>query len=167
MRETFAGGLHGIEHAMIGIMPFHVMCDRWDMGGVSTPSHPDTNKPTVFIYDGFEGGIGLSEKAFELITEIVKTTYELVKDCKCEDGCPACIYSPKCGNENKPLDKKGTMLILKELLSMMGIEDVTILTPAFVRQRITQYKRFAYAHPNFCSAKTSFMPGTLYAMPKR
>jgi len=125
MRETFAGGLHGIEHAMIEIMPFHVMCDRWDMGGVSTPSHPDTNKPTVFIYDGFEGGIGLSEKAFELTTEIVKTTYELVKDCKCEDGCPACIYSPKCGNENKPLDKKGTMLILKKLLSMMGIEDVT------------------------------------------
>ena len=60
----------------------------------------------------------MSAKAFELITEIVKTTYELVKDCKCEDGCPACIYSPKCGNENNPLDKKGTMLILKELLSI-------------------------------------------------
>ncbi len=122
-REVFAGGLHGIEHAMIGIMPFHVMCDRWDIGGVSTPDHPNTNKPTVFIYDGFEGGIGLAEKAFELITEIVKMTYELVRDCKCEDGCPACIYSPKCGNENKPLDKKGTILILKELLRNMGVED--------------------------------------------
>ncbi len=122
-RGVFAGGLHGIEHAMIGIMPFHVMCDRWDIGGVSAPNHPDTMKPTVFIYDGFEGGIGLTEKAFELIVEIVKMTLELVRDCKCEDGCPACIYSPKCGNENKPLDKKATILILEELLNLMKQED--------------------------------------------
>lgn len=122
-REVFAGSLHGIEHAIIGIMPFHVMCDRRDIGGVSTLNHPNTNKPTVFIYDGFEGGIGLAEKAFELITEIVKMTYELVRDCKCKYGCPACIYSPKCGNENELLDKKTTILILKELLSRMGVED--------------------------------------------
>ena len=120
----FEGGLHGIEHAMIGIMPFHVMCDRWDIGGVSTPNHPDTMKPTIFIYDGFEGGIGLTEKAFELIVEIVKMTLELVRNCKCEDGCPACIYSPKCGNENKPLDKKGTILILERLLAMMTARKV-------------------------------------------
>ncbi|MGB9636962.1 MAG: Zn-binding domain-containing protein, partial [Thermoplasmata archaeon] len=119
----FAGGLHGIEHAMIGIMPFHVMCDRWDLGGKSTPNHPDTMKPTIFVYDGFEGGIGLTEKAFELIREIVKMTFELVRDCKCEKGCPACIYSPKCGNENKPLDKKATILILDELLKLMEQED--------------------------------------------
>lgn len=118
-REMFCGGLHGIEHAMIGIMPFHVMCDRWDIGGVSTLNHPDTMKPTVFIYDGFEGGIGLTEKAFELIVEIAKMTFELVRDCKCEDGCPACVYSPKCGNENKPMDKKGTILILGGLLDTM------------------------------------------------
>lgn len=121
----FNGGLHGIEHAMIGIMPFHVMCDRGDLGGVSTPNHPDTMKATVFIYDGFEGGIGLTEKAFELklIREIVKMTFELVRDCKCDNGCPACIYSPKCGNENKPLDKKATILILEELLKLMEQED--------------------------------------------
>jgi DEAD/DEAH box helicase domain-containing protein len=115
----FAGGIHGIEHSMIGIMPFHVMCDRWDIGGVSTPNHLDTKKPTVFIYDGFEGGIGLAEKAFGLIPEIIKMSYELVRDCKCESGCPGCIYSPKCGNENKPLDKKATILILKDLLDRM------------------------------------------------
>lgn len=120
--EIFAGGLHGIEHAIIGIMPFHVMCDRWDIGGVSVPNHPDTMKPTVFINDSFEGGIGLTEKAFELIVKIVKMTLELVRDCKCEYGCPACIYSPKCGNENKPLDKKATILILEELLNLMKQE---------------------------------------------
>lgn len=123
MREVFDGGLHGVEHAMIGIISFHVMCDRWDMGGLSTPNHPDTNRPTIFIYDGFEGGIGLTEKAIELITEILKMTYKLVKDCKCEDGCPACIYSPKCGNENKPLDKRATILLLKELLHKMNVKD--------------------------------------------
>ena len=122
-REVFAGGLHGIEHAMIGIIPFQVMCDRWDIGGVSAPNHPDTKNPTVFIYDGFEGGIGLTEKAFELIIELVTRSYELVRDCKCEDGCPACIYSPKCGNENKPLDKKTTVLILEEVLKLMKQED--------------------------------------------
>lgn len=115
----FGGSLHGIEHAMIGIMPFHIMCDRWDIGGVSTPNHPDTMKPTIFIYDGFEGGIGLTEKAFELIAEIVKMTLELVEECKCKEGCPSCIYSPKCGNENRPLDKKGTVVVLKELLKKM------------------------------------------------
>jgi DEAD/DEAH box helicase domain-containing protein len=120
----FAGGLHGIEHAMIGIMPFHVMCDRWDIGGVSTPYHPDTANPTVFIYDGFEGGIGLTEKAFELIENIIKMTLELVRDCNCESGCPACIFSPKCGNENEPLDKKGTILLLEKLLGMMNVESV-------------------------------------------
>lgn len=121
-RVDFGGGLHGIEHAMIGIMPFHVLCDRWDIGGVSTPHHPDTTNPTIFIYDGFEGGIGLTEKAFELIETIVGMTLELVKDCNCEEGCPACIYSPKCGNDNKPLDKKGTILVLEKLLEMMKVE---------------------------------------------
>jgi len=115
--ELFAGGLHGAEHAVIGVMPFHVMCDRWDIGGVSTIRHPDTGSPTVFVYDGFEGGIGLCERAFEFIGDILKMAYELVKDCPCDEGCPACIYSPKCGNDNRPLDKKGSALILEYVLS--------------------------------------------------
>jgi len=117
--ELFAGGLHGAEHALIGVMPFHVMCDRWDIGGVSTIRHSDTGKATVFVYDGFEGGIGLTERAFELIGDIVKMAYELVKDCTGDSGCPACIYSPKCGNDNRPLDKRGTKLILGELRAVM------------------------------------------------
>lgn len=114
-REVFGGSLHGIEHAMIGIMPFHVMCDRWDIGGLSTNFHPSTGKPTVFIYDGFEGGIGLSEKAYGFFNEIVRTSLELVKECECEEGCPACVYSPKCGNDNKPMDKKGTIFLLDKI----------------------------------------------------
>ncbi len=109
------GGLHGAEHALIAMMPLHVMCDRWDVGGVSTIFHPDTGGPSIFIYDAFEGGIGLAEKAFELIADLVTTTRELVQQCECDIGCPACIYSPKCGNENTPLDKEATVLLLTQL----------------------------------------------------
>jgi DEAD/DEAH box helicase domain-containing protein len=121
-KEIFEGGIHGLEHAMIAIIPFHVMCDRFDIGGVSTPYHEDTKMATIFIYDGFEGGIGLTGKAFDLIEEITRMTQELVKDCTCEEGCPACIYSPKCGNDNKPLDKEGTLFILDQMLDLMEIE---------------------------------------------
>jgi DEAD/DEAH box helicase domain-containing protein len=116
-RLDFAGGLHGLEHALIAIMPFHVMCDRWDIGGVSVPNYPFTDGSKVFLYDGFEGGIGLTEKAFQMTNNIFKMTYELVRDCQCEEGCPACIYSPKCGNGNRPIDKEATRMILKELIA--------------------------------------------------
>ncbi|MGZ4907956.1 MAG: Zn-binding domain-containing protein, partial [Halobacteriota archaeon] len=115
-----AGGLHGAEHALIAMMPLHVMCDRWDIGGVSTLFHPDTVGPSIFIYDAFEGGIGLAEKAYELIADLVTTTRELVGGCACDVGCPACIYSPKCGNENTPLDKEATKLLLSQLEGYIG-----------------------------------------------
>jgi DEAD/DEAH box helicase domain-containing protein len=108
-----AGALHGAEHALIGVAPFHVLCDRRDLGGVSTPSHPDTDGPAIFVYDGYEGGIGLAEKAFELMDRIASMACEAVRDCRCEAGCPACIYSPKCGNDNTPLDKGGTVRLLE------------------------------------------------------
>jgi DEAD/DEAH box helicase domain-containing protein len=115
-QRDFSGGLHGIEHAMIGIMPFQVMCDRRDIGGVSAPFHFDTRAATVFIYDGYEEGIGLAEKAFELFDSIARMTYELVRDCPCDQGCPGCIISPKCGSDNQPLDKKAAEMILERLV---------------------------------------------------
>jgi DEAD/DEAH box helicase domain-containing protein len=107
-----AGALHGAEHALIGIAPFHVLCDRRDLGGLSTTCHPDTDGPAIFVYDGYEGGIGLAEKAFALMETIASMAREAVRDCRCEAGCPACIYSPKCGNDNTPLDKGGTVQVL-------------------------------------------------------
>jgi len=90
------------------------------VGGLSTPGHPDTMQPTIFIYDGFEGGIGLTEKAYDLLPQLARLTFELVRDCPCLAGCPACVYSPKCGNENRPLDKKAAAFILESLLETMG-----------------------------------------------
>jgi DEAD/DEAH box helicase domain-containing protein len=113
--EDLGGGLHGTEHALIAVMPFHVMCDRWDLGGLSGASCGEQGGPVVFIYDGFEGGIGLAEHAYAIFEEIAGTTRDLVSGCTCTQGCPACIYSPKCGNDNQPLDKAGTITILERL----------------------------------------------------
>ncbi|MGD1005477.1 MAG: DEAD/DEAH box helicase [Methanoregulaceae archaeon] len=121
----FAGGLHGTEHAIIALMPLHVMCDRWDIGGLSSPVYGESGEPTVFIYDAYEGGIGLAEKAFEILPKLFETSYELVRDCLCEEGCPSCIYSPKCGNDNQPLDKQAAELILKDLCESREKKDRT------------------------------------------
>ncbi|MFB0545512.1 MAG: DEAD/DEAH box helicase [Anaerolineae bacterium] len=113
----FHGGLHALEHAAIGLLPLFAMCDRMDIGGLSTLRHPDTDRPQVFIYDAFPGGVGIAEKGFELITELWKATLEAVQDCPCQGGCPSCVQSPRCGNNNEPLDKEAAVLILKTLLS--------------------------------------------------
>ncbi|MFZ7136854.1 MAG: DEAD/DEAH box helicase [archaeon] len=112
----FQGGIHAIEHAMIAMSPIFAMCDRRDIGGLSTSFHSDTESATIFIYDGFEGGIGISETLYSKIDELWKKTYQLIENCECNDGCPSCIFSPKCGNENEPLDKKAAILILKRLV---------------------------------------------------
>jgi DEAD/DEAH box helicase domain-containing protein len=111
----FNGGIHAVEHGMIAMAPLYALCDRWDLGGLSTPLHPDTGVPTIFVYDGYEGGIGIAEKCYELFPELTQTTLELIRDCECELGCPACIYSPKCGNKNAPLDKVAATKILKDM----------------------------------------------------
>ncbi len=106
---------------MIAISPLHAMCDPRDLGGVSTENHPDTNEPTIFIYDGYRGGIGLSEKLHSLLPELLVTTLNLIEGCKCEDGCPSCIYSSKCGNGNEPLDKQTAIVLLKELIRILPV----------------------------------------------
>ncbi len=112
----FLGGLHAVEHAAIGILPLFAMCDRWDIGGLSTPSHPDTEQAQIFIYDAFPGGVGIAEKGFELLPELWQATLEVVRDCPCADGCPSCVVSPKCGSGNEPLDKRAATYILQALL---------------------------------------------------
>lgn len=112
----FNGGIHAVEHGMIAMAPLHALCDRWDLGGLSTPLHPDTGVPTIFVYDGYEGGIGIAEKCYELFPELTHSTLQLIRDCGCEKGCPSCIYSPKCGNKNAPLDKAAAVKILKHML---------------------------------------------------
>lgn len=111
------GSIHAIEHASIGILPLFAMCDRQDIGGVSHPAHPDvSNLPAVFIYDAHPGGVGISETAYDRLEELLAATLKAIEDCKCEDGCPSCVQSPKCGNNNDPLDKSGAAFLLREIL---------------------------------------------------
>ena len=105
-RRDLAGGLHAMEHAAIGVLPLFALCDRNDIGGVSTAVHPDTGGPQVFIYDAHPGGIGIAEHGYEVVDELWTVTLQAVAGCPCAEGCPGCIQSPKCGNNNHPLDKE-------------------------------------------------------------
>ncbi len=117
--EVYEGGLHGVEHALISLFPLHVMCDRFDIGGLSTNYHKDTQQATIFIYDAYEGGIGITEKAIDIFPDLLKSTKDLLDNCECVSGCPSCIYSPKCGNDNKPLNKDSTKDILNYMCSQI------------------------------------------------
>ncbi|HLW60586.1 MAG TPA: DEAD/DEAH box helicase [bacterium] len=119
--RDLAGGIHAVEHAAIGLLPLLAMCDRWDIGGVSYPAYPDTGEVTIFIYDGHRGGVGVAEKGFELLDELLRRTLDAIRSCPCEAGCPSCIQSPKCGNFNTPLDKHAAVLLLRCLLEEKGL----------------------------------------------
>jgi DEAD/DEAH box helicase domain-containing protein len=106
------GTVHAAEHALIGMLPLFTICDRWDVGGVSMALHPHTGQPTIFIYDGYPGGAGIADLAFEAVERHVSETLALVEACLCDDGCPSCVQSPKCGNWNEYLDKQGAIALL-------------------------------------------------------
>ncbi len=112
-----AGTLHAIEHALIAMMPAVVLCDRNDFGGFSTLCAADTGMPAIMVYDGYEGGAGLAAAGYSGFAEIIRMTRNLITECTCESGCPSCIFSPKCGSMNQPLDKAGAAMLLGMMCS--------------------------------------------------
>ena len=110
------GSLHAAEHSLIALLPLWAMCDRWDIGGLSTNLHFQTGRPTIFVYDGHSGGVGIAERGFEVFAGWAEDTAKLLRGCPCERGCPSCVQSPKCGNLNEPLDKAGALTLLGRML---------------------------------------------------
>ncbi len=111
----FMGGIHAVEHAAIGIMPLLVLCDRNDLGGISTTFHHQTSSAAVFIYDGIPGGVGLTKMAFQEARNLIDTTFRTIRACPCENGCPSCVHSPKCGSGNRPIDKSAAIFVLESI----------------------------------------------------
>jgi len=111
------GSLHAAEHAQIAVLPLLAMCDRWDIGGLSTNYHPQTGRPTIFIYDGHPGGIGITRRGYLAFDALVDDAHRLISECPCEKGCPSCVQSPKCGNLNEPLSKAGAALLMGRMLA--------------------------------------------------
>jgi len=109
--------LHAAEHSLIALLPLWAMCDRWDIGGLSTNVHFQTGLPTIFVYDGHAGGVGITERGFERFEGWVEDTAKLISGCPCAAGCPSCVQSPKCGNLNEFLDKDAALTLLRRLLA--------------------------------------------------
>jgi DEAD/DEAH box helicase domain-containing protein len=118
--EDLPGAAHAAEHASIGLLPLFATCDRWDIGGVSTALHPDTGELTVFVYDGHPGGAGFAERGYARADDWLSATRAAIAACECDEGCPSCVQSPKCGNGNDPLDKAAAVRLLDVLLARIG-----------------------------------------------
>ncbi|MEZ5383685.1 MAG: DEAD/DEAH box helicase [Microthrixaceae bacterium] len=114
--DRLPGALHAAEHGAIGLLGLFAVCDRWDVGGLSTAHHTDTGAPTVLIHDGYPGGAGIAELAERIAERHLAATRRAIAECPCDDGCPSCVQSPKCGNLNEPLDKAGAQVALGALL---------------------------------------------------
>ncbi len=109
------GALHALEHGQIAVLPLIAMCDRWDIGGLSTNAHPQTGGPSIFIYEGHAGGVGITRRGYGQFARLVGDAQRLIGECKCRDGCPSCVQSPKCGNLNEPLSKRGALELLHRM----------------------------------------------------
>ena len=118
--EVLLGALHAAEHSQIAVLPLLAMCDRWDIGGLSTNVHYQTGRPTIFVYDGHPGGVGIARQGFERFERLVGDAARLIGECPCEAGCPSCVQSPKCGNLNEPLHKAGALELMDAIINAIG-----------------------------------------------
>lgn len=129
-KRHFMGAIHALEHGMIALFPLLALCDRNDIGGISCPIHEQTEEATIFVYDGHAGGVGLSEAVYHKIDELLIETVQMIRSCECENGCPSCVHSPKCGSGNRPIDKGACLRLLELIMENGGADETEFSTPA-------------------------------------
>jgi DEAD/DEAH box helicase domain-containing protein len=134
--HDWLAAMHAAEHACIGMLPMFAMCDRWDLGWLSINTHPDTGQPQIIVYDAYPGGVGITEKGYRLLPAWWAATLKLIEECPCDGGCPSCVQSPKCGNNNTRLDKDGAAYLLRALLA----SSTPTLSSSQRTQRLSQKK---------------------------
>jgi len=132
------GGIHAVEHAALSLFPLFALCDRHDVAGISYVRHPQLGRAAVFFYDQHAGGVGLAQSVFSRIETLLETTLELIRDCPCEEGCPSCVHSPKCGSGNRPIDKEASVRVLELLTAEQELparEDLSVGPPPLPQPR--------------------------------
>jgi DEAD/DEAH box helicase domain-containing protein len=112
------GSIHAVEHASLALFPLYALCDRHDVAGISHLRHPQLNRSAIFLYDSHPGGMGLATSLFDRIESLLESTLDMIATCPCDDGCPGCVHSPKCGSGNRPIDKAGAARALRWLLAL-------------------------------------------------
>ncbi len=137
----FMGAIHAMEHAVIALFPLIVLCDRNDIGGISCPLHEQTEQASVFIYDGYAGGVGLCKDAYEKIESLLLQSQASVASCECDTGCPSCVHSPKCGSGNRPIDKRACLYLFEKVLDHNAQENKAIIQSGGSQQNLPKTKR--------------------------
>ena len=143
--DDHLGTLHAAEHSQIAVLPLLAMCDRWDIGGLSTNWHPQTGGPTIFIYDGHPGGVGIARRGYEAFERLVGDAYRLSPSARASRGCPSCVQSPKCGNLNEPLDKAGAAAGMLKRPDGVGLAEVAARRAALDRRQLSWVRFAAHA----------------------
>ncbi len=131
----FMGAIHAMEHALIALFPLLVLCDRNDIGGISCPLHEQTEMASIFIYDGYPGGVGLTREAFDKIDDLLLQCQQAIMSCGCETGCPSCVHSPKCGSGNRPIDKRACLFLLEAILKETHREKISIVESKSIKKQ--------------------------------
>ncbi len=99
-------GLIGIANLLRHVAPLHVMCDPSDLHVVPQVKAVHSEKPTIFLYDRYPGGVGLSEKVYEIMEQLLTEAEQIISHCGCELGCPSCVGMEATGEDGKQLSLK-------------------------------------------------------------
>lgn len=123
--RTAAAGLLGLANVLAEVVPLYAMCDPQDIGTAIGPG--EGGRPAVFLFDQYPGGLGFSERMFNLLPEALESALELIDGCPCRDGCPSCVGAPLPGPAPLVGDTAG--LVPDKLAALLLLAQLTGRTP--------------------------------------